>query len=103
MSGSTDGLVCLYDLSQMTEDEALYQVIKDDSVSQIGFFGPSYEYIYLSTHMETSSLWTFENTEKIVHFGDVRGASNELNLDYIIGWKYNSGSGHLFLEAGSQR
>ena len=41
ISGSTDGLVCLYNLNSFDQDEALYQVIKDESVSKIGYFGPN--------------------------------------------------------------
>lgn len=79
MSGSTDGyakryeslttpqpivtpsysLVCLYNLETFDEDDALYQVIKEESVHKIGYFGPSYEYLYCLTHMETFSLWQF--------------------------------------------
>ncbi|KAJ3331567.1 WD repeat-containing protein 89, partial [Kappamyces sp. JEL0680] len=86
VSGSTDGLVCLYDLTSMNEDDSLYQVIKENSVSKVGFFGPAFEYLYCSTHIETLSLWTFQDAENIVHYGDVRGASPDLSLDYCIDW-----------------
>ncbi|KAJ3306701.1 WD repeat-containing protein 89 [Kappamyces sp. JEL0829] len=102
VSGSTDGLVCLYDLTSMNEDDSLYQVIKENSVSKVGFFGPAFEYLYCSTHIETLSLWTFQNAESIVHYGDVRGASPDLSLDYCIDWTFDAASGHLFLQAGSQ-
>lgn len=69
VSGSTDGyvigtivdgrLACLYNLEMNVEDECLYQVIKEDSISKVGFFGPSYEYLYSLTHIETMSLYKF--------------------------------------------
>jgi WD40 repeat protein len=102
MTGSTDGLVCLYNLETLVEDDALYQVIKDDSIQKIGYFGPNYEYLYSLTHIETVSLWTFEDSEKIASFGDVRGVSPELRLDYCIDLQFDSQSNHLYLIAGSQ-
>eukprot|EP00842_Homolaphlyctis_polyrhiza_P006769 jgi/Hompol1/7093/HPOL_000739-RA len=78
MSGSTDSLVCLYNLSTFEEDDALYQVITNDSVSKIGYFGPENEYIYIYT------------------YGDVRGVSEELKLDYLIDCTYDSRGQRLY-------
>ena len=103
MSGSTDGLICLFDISTMVEDDSLYQVIKGDSVSKIGYFGPSNEYIYSMSHMETFSLWRFEEAEKIRTYGDVRGISEDLQLDYLINCCYEPASQRLYLIGGSQR
>jgi WD40 repeat protein len=115
MSGSTDGLVCLYNLQDLTkprpqgedtetaEDDCLYQVIKENSVSKIGYFGPSSEYLYYITHMETFSIWRFQEAEKICNYGDVRAITPELALEYIVGCMYDADSQHLFLTAGSQR
>ncbi|KAL2918024.1 hypothetical protein HK105_202438 [Polyrhizophydium stewartii] len=102
VSGSTDGLICLYNLSTFEEDDAIYQIIKNDSISKLGYFGPSYEYIYATTHMETFSLWRFLEGEKIYTFGDVRGISEELKLDYLIDCTYDAASQRLFVLAGSQ-
>ncbi|KAI8925239.1 WD40-repeat-containing domain protein [Entophlyctis helioformis] len=102
ISGSTDGLVCLYNLATFEEDDALYQVIKDDSVSKLGFFGPASEYLYATTHMETFSLWTFEEANKIYTFGDVRGVSPDLKLDYLVDCVYESAGQRLYAVAGSQ-
>lgn len=102
ITGSTDGLVNLYNLQEQEEDDALYQVIKDTSISKIGFFGPCYEYIYCSTHIETISLYSFQDAQKIIQFGDVRGVSPELSLDYCIDWTFDHRSNHLFLHAGSR-
>jgi WD40 repeat protein len=101
ISGSTDGLVCLYNLETMIEDDALYQVIKDDSVSKIGYFGPQYEYLYYQSHMETFSIWKFENADRIQSFGDVRGESVDIDLQYCIDCKYDEQTQLLYMMAGS--
>ncbi|KAH6575455.1 hypothetical protein BASA50_005501 [Batrachochytrium salamandrivorans] len=102
ISGSTDGLICLYNLSTWEEEDALYQVIKNDSVSKLGFFGPSSEYIYATTHIETMSLWKFLEGDKICVFGDVRGVSEDLKLDYLIDCTYEPVGQRLYATAGSQ-
>ncbi|KAJ8328757.1 hypothetical protein QVD99_004504 [Batrachochytrium dendrobatidis] len=102
ISGSTDGLICLYSLSTWEEDDALYQVIKSNSVSKLGFFGPSAEYIYATSHIETMSLWKFLEGDKICVFDDVRGISEELKLDYLIDCTYEPEGQRLYVTAGSQ-
>lgn len=101
ISGSTDGLLCLYNLETFDEDDALYQVIKEDSISQIGYFGAANEFIYCSTHIETLSLWAFQDSNSIKSFGDVRGAYSDFEFNYCIGWTFDPTSGRLFVQGGS--
>ncbi|KAI9017490.1 WD40-repeat-containing domain protein [Gaertneriomyces semiglobifer] len=104
ISGSTDGLICLYNLSSLDEDDALYQVIKQESIARVGYFGPNYEYIYSLNHTETFSLWRFVDGEKMHDFGDVRVSceAQGVKLDYLIDSQYASYSGRLFLVGGDQ-
>ncbi|KAJ3296304.1 WD repeat-containing protein 89 [Borealophlyctis nickersoniae] len=102
ISGSTDGLVCLYNLETFEEEDALYQVIKDDSVHKIGFFGPSFEYLYCLTHVETFSLWRFFEGEKIYQFGDIRMSQPEITVDYLIDCTYDPAGQRMYLLTGSQ-
>ncbi|KAI8910196.1 WD40-repeat-containing domain protein [Gorgonomyces haynaldii] len=102
ISGSTDGLTCLYDLKIFDQDEALYQVIKDDSVAKIGYFGPNSEYIYYITHMQTFSIWKFYEGEKIDKYGDARGVFGDVAVDYLLDCTYDEQGGRLFLVGGSQ-
>ncbi|KAJ3147007.1 WD repeat-containing protein 89 [Geranomyces michiganensis] len=102
ISGSTDGLVCLYNLETLEEDDALYQVVKEDSISKIGFFGPHYEYIYCLTHMETFSLYKFLEGDKVFTFGDVRGEAPETKVDYLIDCAYDERGERMFLITGDQ-
>lgn len=99
MSGSTDGLINLYDLSKLSEgqDEALYQIIKSDSVSTLGFFGPEYEYIYNTSHMETFSIYKFNEGQVVKKYGDVRG-----DVEYLVGAHYEPVTQKLMLLGGRQ-
>ncbi|KAF9927543.1 WD repeat-containing protein 89 [Linnemannia zychae] len=105
MTGSVDGLICQFDLTDMDEEEGLMVVSNTgSSINRIGYFGPNAEYIYCLSHMETLSLWNSEDADAIHHFGDIRGVSNPamgLALDYGIDCQYEPESGRLFLLAGS--
>jgi WD40 repeat protein len=114
ISGSTDGLICLFDVqgiatprqnteqNETAEDDALYQVIKENSISKLGFFGPGAEFLYSTTHMETFSLYKFENADGLSRFGDVRKKSDFVSIDYCIDCSYDMNTQHLYLVAGSQ-
>ncbi|KAG0002084.1 WD repeat-containing protein 89 [Entomortierella chlamydospora] len=105
MTGSVDGLICQFDLTDMDEDEGLLVVSNTGaSVNRVGYFGPNSEYIYCLSHMETLSLWNSDDADAIHQFGDIRGASNPalgLMLDYGIDCHYESESGRLYLISGS--
>jgi WD40 repeat protein len=105
MTGSVDGLICQFDLTDMDEDEGLLVVSNTgSSINRIGYFGPNSEYIYCLSHMETLSLWSSEDADAIHQFGDIRGVSNPamgLSLDYGIDCQYEAESGRLYLISGS--
>jgi WD repeat-containing protein 89 len=115
MSGSTDGLINLYNLQDLSkerivdenvetaEDDALYQVIKEDSISKLGYFGPLFEYVYSVTHIETFSIYKFEQGERLNSYGDIRKSTPELQLDYCVGCAYDVDSTRLYLTSGSQK
>ncbi|KAJ2037980.1 hypothetical protein H4S04_008451 [Coemansia sp. S16] len=102
LSGSSDGLLCTFDASQTDEDEALLYVANTEaSISGCGYFGPSAQYIYAHSDMETLQLWTNEATQ-LADFGDVRDlAESGVPIDYIIGCKYDSQKESLYLAAGT--
>ncbi|KAF8936583.1 WD repeat-containing protein 89 [Dissophora ornata] len=105
MTGSVDGLICQFDLTDMDEEEGLLVVSNTGaSINKIGYFGPTSEYIYCLSHMETLSLWNSEDADAIHQFGDIRGVSNPalgLTLDYGIDCQYEAESGRLYLISGS--
>ncbi|ORX95735.1 WD40 repeat-like protein [Basidiobolus meristosporus CBS 931.73] len=100
-SGAVDGLICTYDIS-INEDDALLAVANTgSSVSKIGFFGPSFEYIYCLNHMETFSLWNHEG-ETLANFGDTRQAvEQQFPMNYAIDCHYDSATQRLYLLGGT--
>ncbi|KAJ2369663.1 hypothetical protein H4S01_000865 [Coemansia sp. RSA 2610] len=102
LSGSTDGLLCTFDLSQPDEDDALQFVANTGaSVSQCGYFGPQSQFIFAQSDMETLQLWTSEATQ-LADFGDVRELSHAgISIDYIIKCKYDPAAQRLYMVAGT--
>lgn len=86
LSGSTDGLVNIYDASISDEEDALYQVINHgSSIHHAGFLGDLE--IYALSHDETLSVHRLadpnENTEEPAPtvFGDLR---EKLKCEYVV-------------------
>lgn len=89
LSGSTDGLVNLYDTTIADEDDALLQVIKHSSVHHAGFL--SEDSVYALSHDELFSAHPLTNPDDDnlsaaasaapVHFGDLRPA---LECEYVV-------------------
>lgn len=73
MSGSTDGCVNVYDLSEPDENEALHQVVNFDSVHLCHFTTP--RRILILSHTESLGFWDLNSTEYEVNN---EAASNEL-------------------------
>lgn len=77
LSGSTDGLVNVYDTTITDEEEAVIQGIKFASVNKTGFLAD--DRIFCLSHMETFSIFHATNPDandnddiEPVNFGDVR-------------------------------
>jgi len=93
VSASEDGLVCIHDTSQSTEEKALKSVLNIQSpLREVGFFGPSMEGVYCLTGSETLSLWHHESAQPLYNFGDkvrdilseeVNGGMNQ--IQYLVG------------------
>lgn len=86
LSGSTDGLVNIYDTSIADEEEALYQVFNHgSSIHHAGFMNQ--QDIYAISHDEIMSIYRLSDTnedqdgKQSVKFGDVRG---RLKCEYVI-------------------
>lgn len=70
VSGSTDGLINLYDLSQQTETDALVDSLNtESSVEKLMLYEMNgKEFIFASTHTHEVQLWKAEDTQPYVHF-----------------------------------
>jgi hypothetical protein len=102
LSGSTDGLVNLYDTTIADEDDALLQVINHGSVHRAGFLGEAA--IYVLSHDEFLSIYPVNSPDgtaaepAAVHFGDLR---TFLSCDYVI--QLVGAGGGTYVAAGSTR
>ncbi|XP_062902300.1 WD repeat-containing protein 89 isoform X1 [Mobula hypostoma] len=110
-SGSTDGLVNVFDISQETEDDALLATCNSDSsVSFVGWSGSQWEQIFCLTHDEGFFLWDLDhlhNDEPItlVKMQDARESLklDSGHLDYLIGGLYHKEADSLFVLGGSHK
>jgi WD repeat-containing protein 89 len=85
LSGSTDGLVNLYNTSVTDEDDALYQVINHGSVHHADFIAD--QSIYALSHDETFAIHPLNSPDEAILeaaptlFGDIRTL---LDCEYAI-------------------
>ncbi|NXS91984.1 WDR89 protein, partial [Jacana jacana] len=109
VSGSTDGLVNVFDINKDTEDDALIATCNSDSsVSFIGWSGKDYKQVYCTTHDEGFCWWDIaqldtEEAITLLHVLDVRDAVCVENnsLHYLVGGLYHEKADRLFLIAGT--
>jgi len=87
LSGSTDGLVNIFDIAKPDEEEALYQVINHGSaVHHTDFLNPSNDIYVLGTD-ETLSFYALQDPDESAeepapnHYGDVRA---KMGCEYVV-------------------
>lgn len=98
LSGSTDGLVNIYDTTVAEEDDALVQVINHGSVHHAGYL--SDKTIYALSHDEVFSIHPATSPDdqsealdpKPAHFGDLRPV---LSCEYVAQLFLGSQGAHL--------
>ncbi|NXU77306.1 WDR89 protein, partial [Oreotrochilus melanogaster] len=109
VSGSTDGLVNVFDINKDNEDDALISTCNSDSsVSFIGWSGKDYKQVYCTTHDEGFCWWDMAqlDTEEPItrlHVLDVRDAvcTENNSLQYLVGGLYHEKADKLFLLGGT--
>ncbi|XP_061854769.1 WD repeat-containing protein 89 isoform X2 [Colius striatus] len=109
ISGSTDGLVNVFDINKDNEDDALVSTCNSDSsVSFIGWSGKDYKQIYCMTHDEGFCWWDIAQLETeepitLLHVLDVRDTACIENdgLHYLVGGLYHEKADKLFLVGGT--
>ncbi|RYG51387.1 WD40 repeat domain-containing protein [archaeon] len=102
VSGGDDGLVCVFDLTVRTEDDALVVVFNAESaVSRFGFFGDSGAFVWIITRTETLSLWNIGSAERLGNFNSLRMTFMEadLPLDSLLECTYDASTSRLTLLA----
>lgn len=113
VSASTDGLMCVFDLSGGTvcEDDALQYVLNTgSSVGRVGFCGADGGKLWATTHVETLQLWDWRAGEQLA---ELPGARSEVAARlfpaacvaeedvYLIGCHAREGTDEVALIAGS--
>ncbi|XP_043930328.1 WD repeat-containing protein 89 [Protopterus annectens] len=109
VSGSTDGLVNIFDISIDNEDDALLATCNSDSsVSFVNWCGEDYRQICCLTHSEGLVWWNLAHidTEDPITLLQVRDAREAVhidngNIDYLIGSVYHEKAERLFVLAGT--
>ncbi|NXF81349.1 WDR89 protein, partial [Sclerurus mexicanus] len=109
VSGSTDGLVNVFDINKDNEDDALISTCNSDSsVSFIGWSGKDYKQVYCLTHDEGFCWWDTAQLEteepitlsRVLDVRDSVCAENH-SLHYLVGGLYHEKAEKLFLIGGT--
>ncbi|OKL56014.1 hypothetical protein UA08_08640 [Talaromyces atroroseus] len=103
LSGSTDGLVNLYDINVADEDDALLQVVNHGSIHHAGFLSETA--IYALSHDETFSIHPITNPDSEeqneyspIKYGDLRPL---LGCEYVVQTLTSDNGQGSYLAAGN--
>lgn len=105
-SGSTDGLVNVFDLSRGTEDEALLSTCNSNSsASAICWCGADYTRLLCLSHDEGLHLWDLrqlDTDEPLTVYStlDARGRDDGGAVDYLVGGRWLEKSQKLLVVGG---
>ncbi|XP_022681209.1 WD repeat-containing protein 89 homolog isoform X2 [Setaria italica] len=86
ISAAVDGLVCVFDTDgDIDEDNHLLSVMNaETSVAKVGFFGNMYQKLWCLTHIETLSVWDWNDGSRELNMEDARSlATDKWNLDHL--------------------
>jgi WD40 repeat protein len=83
VSGSEDGLACVFDTSKTTEESAITNILTVQSpIREVGFFGPNSEAIYCLTGSESLQLYHKDDANCRKDFGHTREYLNNQLVRY---------------------
>lgn len=101
LSGSTDGLVNVYDTTITDEDEVVIQTFNHGSIHHAGFLNDTE--VYATSHDEKFALYDMAETQEkgsaTVDFGDIREV---LRCQYVANVTPKLGDSGAVIGAGSQ-
>nr|XP_022346016.1 WD repeat-containing protein 89-like [Crassostrea virginica] len=89
-TGSTDGLVCVFDISQTSEDDAISWTFNaESSVAKIGWTGERQTEVYCITHDDSFFVWDSVEGDDICNKTDVKDKLQESDsAEYIVDCLY---------------
>ena len=109
LSGAEDGLACIFDTTQPTEEMALKSVMNVGTpLRHVGFCGADLSSVYCLTGSETASLWHWDSAVCQQDFGGnllrerlVQPFGNRLAIDYLVDAHWDVQSQELLMMTGS--
>ncbi|CAL4907057.1 unnamed protein product [Urochloa decumbens] len=107
ISAAVDGLACVFDTDgDIDEDNHLLSVMNaETSVAKVGFFGNTYQKLWCLTHIETLSIWDWNDGSRELNLEDARSlATDKWNLDhvdYFVDCHYSLPDDRLWLIGGT--
>ncbi|XP_061197316.1 WD repeat-containing protein 89-like [Saccostrea echinata] len=99
-TGSTDGLVCVFDISQTSEDDAISWTFNaESSVARIGWTGEKQTEVYCITHDDSLQVWDSVEGDDVVERRNVREKlQGTETVDYMVDCLYTD---KLYLVMGT--
>jgi WD40 repeat protein len=115
LSGAEDGLACIFDTTQPTEEMAVKSVMNVGTpLRHVGFCGADSSSVYCLTGSETASLWNWDSAVCRQDFGGnllrerlaqptfgSNSSSNKLAVDYLVDAHWDAQSQELLMMTGS--
>ncbi|KAK8812234.1 hypothetical protein WA158_007468 [Blastocystis sp. Blastoise] len=92
MSGSEDGLICIFDISRGNQDESLVTILNIDSaVERLGWWGENMEMIWCISMTRGIFLYNSRTSDLIKGIADATNILENRNiiLDYLVGLIFN--------------
>lgn len=105
-TGGMDGLVYVLDTSTgASEDDATVAMFNvEEPVSQIGLFGPAFEFMHVRTSVETFSLWNVSTLDRLASYDEARAMVStacETHIDFLAGLHFDQDTSQLMVIGGS--
>ncbi|XP_010545029.1 PREDICTED: WD repeat-containing protein 89 homolog [Tarenaya hassleriana] len=106
LSASEDGLICVFDTQgDVNDDDNLESVINvGTSIGKIGFLGDCYKKLWCLTHIETLSVWDWQDGICEVNLENTRQLASDSwtqdHVDYFIDC-HCPGDGNLWVVGGT--
>ncbi|KAK9161559.1 hypothetical protein Syun_007900 [Stephania yunnanensis] len=107
VSASVDGLMCVVDTNgNINDDDSLDFVMNvETSIGKIGFFGEMNRKLWCLTHIETLSIWDWQDGKNEVNFQDARSLAsdswNHDHVDYFVDCHYSGSDDRLWVIGGT--
>ncbi|KAL0459659.1 UNVERIFIED_CONTAM: WD repeat-containing protein GTS1 [Sesamum latifolium] len=107
VSASVDGLMCLFDTNgDINDDDHLVSVFNvGTSIGRVGFFGETNQKLWCLTHIETLSVWDWNDSRTEANFEDARTLASESwtldHVDYFVDCHYSAEEDRLWVIGGT--